>query len=207
MAKKISLIGFVKAKHKSVKFNANKEQLRPEDFIKFYYGVSADKPIIGKVTKVLSKGVEVYTDYGWMNVLWERIDRVFKVKTSGKLKETKLLSVDGSSPLPLIDAAIDRIIVQVKNENIPIKLKDKRLNKTTSYSRHLELKGKSGVITIEVQTKDDSEALIKGLKRKAVIKLNNKGKISSSIIKKVVEGAKKLIKPAKKGSPLNITSL
>jgi hypothetical protein len=207
MAKKISLIGFVKSKYKSVKYQKEKEVLSCDNFIKFYYGPSADKPIVGKISKIFPKGVEVYTDYGWMNVIWDRIERVFKEKTSGKLKETRILAVNGTSPIPLIDAAIDRILLQIKNNNIDVNVSDKRINKSTQYSRIVKIKSKSNMITIELPNKDALEAVVKGLKRKAAIKLNKNGKIPSAIIKKIVNAADEMQKPIKKGTPLNISML
>jgi hypothetical protein len=123
---------------------------------------------------------------------WDRIDRVFKVKTSGKLRETRILSADFNSPIPLIDAAIDRIITQIKDNKTNVDISDKRINKKNFYSRLTEIKYKSKVITIEIPDKDAPEALVTGLKKKLSIKLNKSGKISSSIIKKIVEGAKSL---------------
>jgi len=206
MAKKHSLIGFIKTKYKSVKFK-NKSDIDIDTFIKFYYGPSADKPIIGKIQKIHPKGVEVYTDYGYFFPSWERIERVFKEKTSGKLKETRIFAVNGTSPIPLIDAAIDRILLQIKSNNINVTVSDKRINKSTQYSRIVKIKSKSNMITIELPNKDALEAVVKGLKRKVAIKLNKNGKISSAIIKKIVTAAEEIQKPIKKGTPLNISML
>ena len=210
MSKKFSLIGFEKSKYKSIKYT--NQTLDIGTFIKFYYGSNPDpkklKPVIGKVSKIYPKGVELNTDYGIYHAEWSRIERLFQAKTSGKLKETKLFAVDGLSPLPLIDSAINRILTQIKSNHVNVDISDKKINSTTIYKRAVKIKapGKKA-ISITIKSKDDTEAIIKGLKRNAVIKLNGKGKISSAIIKKVVNASESLAKPIKKGKALNIAEL
>ncbi|MBW3020724.1 hypothetical protein KY334_05485 [Candidatus Woesearchaeota archaeon] len=75
---KQSFIGFEKRKYKSVKFNHKKQTLCIDDYIKFMYGANLDSPIIGRVTQLYDKGVEVCTAYGRMHAKCENISRVFE---------------------------------------------------------------------------------------------------------------------------------
>jgi len=198
MAKKHSLIGFVKTKYKSIKFN-KKQDIGVNEFIKFYYGPRADKPIIGKVQKIYPKGVEVYTDYGWFFPSWDVIDRVFKPKITGRIKESKINAVNGTSPLPLIDAAINRIIETLKQKKIDVKIKDKRINKASEYSRTVDFTHKGKKISIVIDNKNSQTARVVGAPRKTEIKLNKSHKISTSIINKIVKYIEELSKSKKRG--------
>lgn len=198
--KKHSLIGLVKNKYKSVKFDKDQTPIILGDFIKFYYGPWEAKeenlkPMDGKVTKLYEKGVEIITDCGWVHAEWCRISRIYKVKTSGKLKQEKIFAVDGNSPIPLIDAAMTRIY-QIINEQASLKdlsISDKIKNKPSMYSRKLDFSKDGNCISISVKTKDDMEAVVSGLKRKTTIKPNKNGKISSSTLKKIISEIGKLV--------------
>lgn len=198
--KKHSLIGFVKTKYKSIKFDKSKTTIDVGDFIKFYYGPwEADpknlKPINGKVSKIYDKGVEITTDYGYMHAEWPRISRIYKLKTSGKLKPIRIPAVNGTSPLPLIDAAMTRIS-QIIKENCSLKsltINDTIKNKPSTYSRKLDFEKDGNRISIIIKTKDDTEAVVTGLKRKTSLKLNKQGKVSTSTIKKIISEIQKSI--------------
>ena len=185
MAKKFSLIGFVKTKYKSVKYTG--QTLNIGNYIKFYYGSDPKryKPIVGKVSNILDKGVEVTTDYGYMHPLWERIERIYVPKTTGRLKENRLPATTSESPLPIIDAAIDRILLKVK-ECIPqIEISDKKINGTTRY-RRLVIIDKS--IKIEISDKNAIEATVQNCGKIKKIKVNKNKTITSTTIKKIVDG-------------------
>jgi len=195
MAKKHSLIGFTKTKYKSVKFES-REQLKEKDFIKFYYGpFEANpknlKPIVGKITKLLDKGVEIYTDYGWMHSEWNRIDRVFKIKTTGRLKHSKIPSVSGLSPIPLLDAALDRLKQIIQEEYNEIQITDVKKNTVSTFSRKLSFKKDGNVISLNIPNKNATEVDVKGLKRKTSLKVA-KNKISQSTFKRILTAIQQL---------------
>jgi hypothetical protein len=180
MAKKHSLIGFEKSKLKSIKFE-NKAQANVGKFIKFYYGPRGEKPLIGKIQKVCDKGLEVYTDYGWCFPMWDRVDRVFETKITGRIKETKITSVNGLSKLPIIDGVINRIIDILKQTDPFVKIKDIRSNKAKAFSRKVTI----GNVKLIIPDNTVDYATVIGCSIKK-IKLNKNNKFPTSKIKKLI---------------------
>ena len=192
MAIKHSLIGFVKTKYKSVKFekNENIKDIFVGTYLKFYYGCNEDpkklKPVIGKVTRIYNQGVEIYTDYGFMHSIWNRIERVFKIKTTGRMKESKIPSVNGTSSVPILDAILERIKQIIIDKKYDVDIVDKRKNTANQFSRTLNFKKNGTKISLIIKDKTSETVNVKGFPRKTTLKVTN-GKTSPTVIKKIIK--------------------
>lgn len=173
---KHSLIGFDKKKYKSVKYNHNKHTLNVGDFIKFYYGPRADSPMIGKINKIYGKGVSIYTDCGIYHSLWENISRLFQLKTPKTIKESKVKCADTFSSIPILDAALNKLVIKCKNNLQQIKIKDNRVDLATRFCRTVKFsKGRTNV-TFEIENKDSKRIVVTGtnIKKAYITPKNNK---------------------------------
>jgi hypothetical protein len=184
-------IGFVKKLYKSTKYNNTDhfDSLVQGAFIKFWYGgydFPKVKQMTGKITKNMENGVECWTECGYFNVAFCRINRIFLPKTSTKLKETRVKSADGTSLVPLLDGAINKIKTKFINETA-IKVDDKRIDLTTRFNRITKFQVGKEYVQLEIIDNKSKYIQISGSEiRNSKAKVNDKGKINTfSIINKI----------------------
>ena len=134
-----TVIYFNKKKYKSVKYEHGTHDLNVNDYIKFNYGPTENpiyhKKIIGKIKQFYNNGVGVVTDYGQFNPAWNRIDRIFVVKQNNRIKENRLKSTSSSTSAGVLDNVVDKIIKKIKTKHPELKIKDRRVDLTSRFTR------------------------------------------------------------------------
>lgn len=196
---KQTLNGFSKKYYKTIKFT-DVSQLKEEMFINFYYGPYDPydkkskqyfKPLIGKIKTILDNGVTVYVNSkaasGWFNPSFDRINKIFVKKTSGRLLEEKIKCAEGACVTGILDATISRIIDMVKEIIPKYNIEDEKKNTIYQYSREtkfIPINKKHKQIVLYIPDTNTNAITVLGFSRKTSLKVKN-NKISMGHIKKI----------------------
>jgi len=122
----------------------NRNALKDGDFVKFYYGASNDRrfwtPMIGRFSKPLKGGFEVYAEDGWHFPEWSRLAVVYTKKVSG------------SSPTnSALEKTLDKLIEKFTNKQsvaAGLSVHDDKKD-STSDRRLMFMFGEDAFVTLE----------------------------------------------------------